>query len=251
MPRTSRRPPVGSMSRLIIFSVVVLPQPDGPTSTVSWPSGMVRLSEPTAGRDEPGKVLETSSSRMAVAALVAHRMKYHQTDRKTATTATTTDADHDPLVDRAVGVGGQALAHPLEGPVGPGHVLGEDGEPGGDRDPARSGQGEHQHAGDEQERAERHAGQADVDRGPGLLFGVLPDPGLVLGLDGGLAEPVAGGAAPARAPPPPPSWRLEGRALSRSAFPPAPGRRRTVAGASCAGRRSGPGPRCGRPGRSP
>ena len=35
------RPPVGSMSRLIIFIVVVLPQPDGPTRTQISPAGTV------------------------------------------------------------------------------------------------------------------------------------------------------------------------------------------------------------------
>ena len=35
------RPPVGSISRLIIRSVVVLPQPDGPTSTQISPVGDV------------------------------------------------------------------------------------------------------------------------------------------------------------------------------------------------------------------
>src|SRR5438128_6132955 len=37
-PSTSMAPEVGSISRLIIFMVVVLPQPDGPTSTTVSPS---------------------------------------------------------------------------------------------------------------------------------------------------------------------------------------------------------------------
>ena len=41
------------MSRLIIRSVVVLPQPDGPTSTQSSPSGTVRLSSATATESAP------------------------------------------------------------------------------------------------------------------------------------------------------------------------------------------------------
>ena len=41
------RPVVGSISRLIIFIVVVLPQPDGPTSTASSPAAKVRSSSAT------------------------------------------------------------------------------------------------------------------------------------------------------------------------------------------------------------
>ena len=43
------RPDVGSMSRLIIRSVVDLPQPDGPMSTAISPSGTSKLRSPTAG----------------------------------------------------------------------------------------------------------------------------------------------------------------------------------------------------------
>ena len=39
---------LGSMMRLIIFIVVVLPQPEGPTSTVSSPAANVRSSSRTA-----------------------------------------------------------------------------------------------------------------------------------------------------------------------------------------------------------
>jgi hypothetical protein len=38
-PSSSTRPVVGSTSRLAILSVVVLPQPDGPTSTQTSPPG--------------------------------------------------------------------------------------------------------------------------------------------------------------------------------------------------------------------
>ena len=37
------------MSRFTIFIVVVLPQPDGPTSTHTSPAGMVRVRSVTAG----------------------------------------------------------------------------------------------------------------------------------------------------------------------------------------------------------
>ena len=43
------RPLVGSISRFTIFIAVVLPQPDGPTSTQTSPAGMVRLRSVTAG----------------------------------------------------------------------------------------------------------------------------------------------------------------------------------------------------------
>src|SRR3954451_6935739 len=42
------RPDVGSMRRLSIFNVVVLPQPDGPTSTHTSPSGISSESSRTA-----------------------------------------------------------------------------------------------------------------------------------------------------------------------------------------------------------
>jgi hypothetical protein len=41
-------PEVGSISRLIIFSDVVLPQPEGPTNITISPAGMVRLRPSTA-----------------------------------------------------------------------------------------------------------------------------------------------------------------------------------------------------------
>ena len=46
-PPSRIRPVVGSMIRLIIFIVVVLPHPDGPTSTVSSPAAKVRSSSAT------------------------------------------------------------------------------------------------------------------------------------------------------------------------------------------------------------
>src|SRR2546426_1055497 len=47
------RPPLGSMSRLIIFRVVVLPHPDGPTSIVSCPvwNSIVRSPTPSCAPD--------------------------------------------------------------------------------------------------------------------------------------------------------------------------------------------------------
>ena len=56
--RSRCAPPVGSSSRLIIRSVVVLPQPDGPTRAISSPSGMSRLRSVTAGRPDAEALLD-------------------------------------------------------------------------------------------------------------------------------------------------------------------------------------------------
>ena len=63
-PSISIVPEVASTSRLIIFRVVVLPHPDGPTSTTISPSLMSRLSSLTAGLVWLGKVLETPRRRI-------------------------------------------------------------------------------------------------------------------------------------------------------------------------------------------
>src|SRR4051812_39995321 len=57
------RPLVGSISRLIIFMVVVLPQPDGPTSTQISPSATSRSRWSTATWPLPYRLV-TSSSRI-------------------------------------------------------------------------------------------------------------------------------------------------------------------------------------------
>src|SRR3954452_23884343 len=56
---------VGSMSQLIIFSEVVLPQPDGPTNMTISPAGMTRLSPSTAALCWPAYLLVTLSSRIS------------------------------------------------------------------------------------------------------------------------------------------------------------------------------------------
>src|SRR4051812_38958934 len=66
------RPLVGSISLLIIFMVVVLPHPDGPTSMTISPAGisMVRLS--TAGSEDPASYrFVTPSSRILTPPVVA------------------------------------------------------------------------------------------------------------------------------------------------------------------------------------
>ena len=47
-PSTRMRPEVGSMSRFTIIIVVVLPQPDGPTSVTSSPSATSKDRSSTA-----------------------------------------------------------------------------------------------------------------------------------------------------------------------------------------------------------
>jgi hypothetical protein len=58
-------PDVGSMMRLIIFIVVVFPQPDGPTSTTHSPAGIVRLKLLTAGFAVLGYCLVKFSKRIS------------------------------------------------------------------------------------------------------------------------------------------------------------------------------------------
>ena len=54
------------MIRLIIFRVVVLPQPDGPTSVTNSPRATSRVRLSTAGRAPPGNVFVTLSRRIMI-----------------------------------------------------------------------------------------------------------------------------------------------------------------------------------------
>lgn len=69
-PLIRMRPDVGSISRLIIRSVVVFPQPDGPIRTTIDPSSMSRLNDDTAGVAEPSNRFETFSRLMATEPIV-------------------------------------------------------------------------------------------------------------------------------------------------------------------------------------
>src|SRR5258708_4364936 len=69
-PNISIAPPVGSTSRLIMRSVVVLPQPDGPTSAVSVPSRISSDRSCTASTRAPGNRLVTWVSRIADGAAI-------------------------------------------------------------------------------------------------------------------------------------------------------------------------------------
>src|ERR671917_985008 len=57
------------MIRLIIFIVVVLPHPDGPTKTTISPSQISIERSSTAGSSWPGKTLVRSSRRIMVSAV--------------------------------------------------------------------------------------------------------------------------------------------------------------------------------------
>ncbi len=65
-------PDVGSIIRLIIRSDVVLPQPEGPTSTVMAPVGMVMERLPTATVPS-GYLLVTSSNSITAVLLLGSR----------------------------------------------------------------------------------------------------------------------------------------------------------------------------------
>ena len=69
-PLIRMRPDVGSISRLIIRSVVVFPQPEGPMRTTIDPSSMSRLNDDTAGVAEPSNRFETFSRLMATEPIV-------------------------------------------------------------------------------------------------------------------------------------------------------------------------------------
>ena len=63
-------PEVGSIIRLTIRSEVVLPQPDGPTSTVIWPVGASRSRSSTRPcRAAGASGFETSSKRIMTSTL--------------------------------------------------------------------------------------------------------------------------------------------------------------------------------------
>src|SRR5882724_11504280 len=64
-PSTTIVPDEGSISRLIMRRIVVLPQPDGPTNTHTSPSGTSKLRFSTATRPF-GYCLRTDSSRITV-----------------------------------------------------------------------------------------------------------------------------------------------------------------------------------------
>ena len=78
-PFTSMRPDVGSMSRLIIFIVVVLPQPEGPTRTTVSPSSMSNDRPETAGGPEPNRF--TTSTSEIIARPLPHPLVFRSEDQ--------------------------------------------------------------------------------------------------------------------------------------------------------------------------
>src|SRR5260370_24655584 len=62
-PSTRILPLVGSMRRLIILRIVVLPHPEGPTRTNTSPLGTSKVRSSTA-TNPPGYCLRTDSSRI-------------------------------------------------------------------------------------------------------------------------------------------------------------------------------------------
>src|SRR4051812_33134977 len=58
-PSSRMSPPVGSIMRVARRMAVVLPEPDGPTSTQILPAGTSNESSLIAGSAAPGYVLET------------------------------------------------------------------------------------------------------------------------------------------------------------------------------------------------
>src|SRR3954454_16356241 len=70
-PPRRMSPEVMSISRLTIRIAVVLPQPDGPTSTQISPAGTSRLRSSTAGAGAPGYSLVTARNSMLAADCVS------------------------------------------------------------------------------------------------------------------------------------------------------------------------------------
>src|SRR5262249_49758212 len=67
-------PPVGCSSPATQRSVVVLPQPEGPSSTTISPAGTTKLTPSTAGRMAPNAFTRSRTSRFAaIRSLLLHR----------------------------------------------------------------------------------------------------------------------------------------------------------------------------------
>src|ERR1043166_958472 len=74
-------PDVGSIRRLIIFKVVVLPQPEPPSSTSSRPSGTRRLTSTTEKRCPPSNDLLSPSSTIMLASPGRLPLRQHDCER--------------------------------------------------------------------------------------------------------------------------------------------------------------------------
>src|ERR1017187_8861375 len=88
------RPLVGSIIRLIILSDVVLPHPDGPTSTVIWPVAASNVNSSTA-LVPSGNCFETASNRIMPTNLTETTHRLSENVEPNFSTA-------EPLWDRAL-----------------------------------------------------------------------------------------------------------------------------------------------------
>ena len=248
MPSTSRRPP-GRLDQPVDHlergRLAAARRPDQHGDL--RPRARSRSRDPTAGRVEPGKVLETPSSRMAASDSLTGGSTTRWTrptahDGDEAPTPTTTGVDTLPSSSD-----GQAAPDPFQRPIGPGHVLGQDGQAPGDGQPARAGQGRAC-------RPRRRAGASRRSCGRGGR-GWRPGPPRRCPLGGRSRTrprwPPRGGGpivrARAQARPPAPSGQARCPVSLRRVV----GRRRTAPADGGAGPRSASGPRCGTPARSP
>src|SRR3954451_22677856 len=75
-PPRRMSPEVMSISRLTIRIAVVLPQPDGPTSTQISPAGTSRLRSSTAGAGAPGDRFVTDRNSMLAADWVSPKASF-------------------------------------------------------------------------------------------------------------------------------------------------------------------------------
>src|SRR5699024_12380305 len=88
-----------SMSRLIIFKVVVLPQPEGPTSMTMLPAGIYMVRQSTAGTAWPGNALVISRSRIETPweAAVGAARSFCRSDTEPSRCGEPADADEDEI----------------------------------------------------------------------------------------------------------------------------------------------------------
>src|SRR5690242_4589647 len=101
-PSTVSVPDVGSIIRLIIRIEVVLPQPDGPTNTVSVPCGTSRLRLSTA--TVPSGYCLVTFSKVIIAALCSSR-------KRSSRHRLVESVVPDPLFGRLVGVDAGIALH--------------------------------------------------------------------------------------------------------------------------------------------
>src|SRR5215472_9000677 len=103
---TTIRPPVACSSPAIMRSTVVLPHPDGPTRTISLPSGMTRLMSFTATVPS-GKVFATSSSTICDIAAYPFQLSLEPERGDPADEPLLNRQEHDRWRDHREQVGGQ------------------------------------------------------------------------------------------------------------------------------------------------